>query len=201
MAFPFLTGFYSKDLILELSFVPKNFTRSIGYILSLIAAFLSAIYSVRLIILSFIIKPNFPYSIIRQISEPVIKMFIPLFILAIGAAFFGFLFKDTFLGIGSTIYFNSIFTHPSNIALFDGPLGAETSFKFLPLLTLLILFTIIPFSTSFFTKFINKFKLVLYYFSSLLFSSLNLEGFGFGFGFVFKIIIGIDIHYSNSVFE
>ena len=47
LAFPFMTGFYSKDLILELTLFPKNHTRSIAFIFSIFAAFLSSIYSVR----------------------------------------------------------------------------------------------------------------------------------------------------------
>jgi NADH-ubiquinone oxidoreductase chain 5 len=53
MAFPFLTGFYSKDFILEILFVPNNTTHTIAYLLALLAAFLTSIYSIRLLILTF----------------------------------------------------------------------------------------------------------------------------------------------------
>lgn len=53
MAFPFLTGFYSKDFILEILFIPNNVTDSIAYLLTLIAAFFTSIYSIRLLILTF----------------------------------------------------------------------------------------------------------------------------------------------------
>ena len=53
MAFPFLTGFYSKDYLLEILLIPNNFTHTIAYILTLLAAFLTSIYSIRLLILTF----------------------------------------------------------------------------------------------------------------------------------------------------
>ena len=54
MAFPFLTGFYSKDLLLNIAVIPRNATATIAYLLTVLAAFLTATYSVRLIILCFI---------------------------------------------------------------------------------------------------------------------------------------------------
>ena len=57
MAFPFLTGFYSKDLLLNIAVIPRNATATIAYILTVVAAFLTACYSVRLIIFCFI-TPN-----------------------------------------------------------------------------------------------------------------------------------------------
>jgi NADH-ubiquinone oxidoreductase chain 5 len=50
MAFTFLTGFYSKDYLLEMALVPRNATTTIAYILALVAAVLTATYSARLMI-------------------------------------------------------------------------------------------------------------------------------------------------------
>jgi NADH-ubiquinone oxidoreductase chain 5 len=82
MAFPFFTGFYSKDFILELALIPKNMTYTIGYILILLAAILTATYSSRLLIMTFISKPNFPRTSLNIIMDPSPLMLIPLFILA-----------------------------------------------------------------------------------------------------------------------
>lgn len=172
MAFPFMTGFYSKDLLLELAQVPHNYTRSIAYIFAISAAFLSAIYSVRQQIQTFLSKPNFPYSLIlnKIILDPNWTMLLPLILLAIGSVFFGYLSHETFLGLGSSIYQGAIFIHPNNIALLDGamipsvPLSSLVSFafqesyqsilKYLPLVTLLILITLLPL-----TRKINNVKL------------------------------------------
>ena len=91
-------------------------------------------------------SPNFNKSLIPIISDPPVLMFIPLFIAATAAVFFGYLAQDLFIGIGSTFYINTLFTHPNNLTILDGPLTpiSSTLLKFLPLATLLILFTLIP---------------------------------------------------------
>jgi NADH-ubiquinone oxidoreductase chain 5 len=38
MAFPFFTGFYSKDVLLELALIPNNTTSSMAYLFTFIAA-------------------------------------------------------------------------------------------------------------------------------------------------------------------
>jgi len=53
-------------------------------------------------------------------------MFIPLFILSLGAAFFGFLAHEMFLGSGSTFYLQSLFIHPDHQILLDGIMSPLT---------------------------------------------------------------------------
>lgn len=143
MAFPFLTGFYSKDLILELALVPNNVTNSVAYLFAFIAAILTATYSSRLLILSFLSAPNMNFVVLKNIHDPVSFMYIPLFLLGLGAAFFGYLTNDLFLGMGNTFYFQSLFFHPINISLLDGSFN-ESYLKYLPLLTCFILLSIVP---------------------------------------------------------
>jgi NADH-ubiquinone oxidoreductase chain 5 len=66
--------------------------------LALLAAFLSATYSVRLIIMTFISRPHFPLTLVPFIAEPSFFMLIPLFLLSLGSAIFGYLTQDLFLG-------------------------------------------------------------------------------------------------------
>jgi NADH-ubiquinone oxidoreductase chain 5 len=56
--FPFLTGFYSKDLILEVFYGKYTSTGHFCYYLCTVSAFLTAFYSTRLIYLTFLSKPN-----------------------------------------------------------------------------------------------------------------------------------------------
>ncbi len=146
MAFPFLTGFYSKDLIQEQAQVPHNFSRSIAYILALLAAFLSATYSVRMIIMTFLSRPHFPSTQIHLISEPTLTMQIPQFILSLGSAMFGYLAQDLFQGLGSTFYSQAIFTHPNHVSLQDGSMSNGGMLKYIPLQTLLLLQLAIPYN-------------------------------------------------------
>jgi NADH-ubiquinone oxidoreductase chain 5 len=145
MAFPFLTGFYSKDFLLEILLIPYNFTHTIAYFLTLFAAFLTSIYSIRLLILTFISKPHWNLSSILYIKDNLnLPNILPLIILNIGAIFFGYLTHELFLGIGSTFYLNNIFIHPDHIRLFDGNLSQPSLLKYLTLLPLLFLFYLLP---------------------------------------------------------
>src|SRR5690349_1377107 len=146
MAFPFLTGFYSKDYLLEMALVPRNATTTIAYILAFVAAILTATYSARLMILTFLSAPHYPHTVLQIIADPPFLMLLPLIILGAGAAFFGFVTHELFLGLGSTFYQQALFTHPSNLTLLDGPLSPPSLLKFLPLATLLILITLLPIS-------------------------------------------------------
>lgn len=145
MAFPFQTGFYSKDVILEMSLIPTNYTRTIAYILSFIAAFISATYSVRVQIMTFISKPHFTQKTINNINEPRKFMLIPQIIQGIGAGIFGYIFQETFIGGGSTFYKNSIFIHPNHFGLLDGSFSQPSIIKYLPQISLISLITLIPY--------------------------------------------------------
>jgi NADH-ubiquinone oxidoreductase chain 5 len=58
IGFPFLTGFYSKDLILEISYGKYNVLGYFCYCLGTLGAFLTAFYSTRLLYLTFLSKPT-----------------------------------------------------------------------------------------------------------------------------------------------
>src|SRR6201996_6305302 len=53
---PFLTGFYSKDLILELALTKYSFECSFAYALGIITAFLTSFYSFRLFFITFLAR-------------------------------------------------------------------------------------------------------------------------------------------------
>lgn len=148
MAFPFMTGFYSKDLIQELALAPRSGTNTIAYLLTLIAALQTATYSARLMIMTFLSKPHYPRTLLRVIHDPSIILYLPLFLQGQGAAYIGYLTNYIFLAHASTFYLQSIFIHPKNLALQDVSLASTTSLKYLPILTLLLLLTLLP------TKFI-----------------------------------------------
>jgi len=130
MAFPFLTGFYSKDFILELLFIPNNTTQTIAYLLTLVAAFLTSIYSIRLLILTFLSKPHFNNKLSSSIQDPLdFPTLFTFIILAMGSILFGYFAQELFVGGGTEVYMNSIFTHPNNFRLFDSSLSEFTIYK------------------------------------------------------------------------
>lgn len=118
MGFPFLTGFYSKDILLELSFGTYYFSGIFAYWLGIISAFFTAFYSIRLIYLTFFKVTNADKNIIESAHESNLFMMLPLFLLAFGSIFIGFIAKDLFLGMGVDTWNNSLFqliTHNSSI--------------------------------------------------------------------------------------
>jgi NADH-ubiquinone oxidoreductase chain 5 len=107
---PFYTGFYSKDAILGIALTNCNIYSNAGYFLLLAAACFTAFYSTRLLLYSFIVLPNgykFAYS---NAHEATVYSLVPLVFLGFGSLFGGFLFKDMFVGFGSPLFGNSIYS-------------------------------------------------------------------------------------------
>jgi NADH-ubiquinone oxidoreductase chain 5 len=132
IGFPFLAGFYSKDIILEYAFTKGYYQwdAEFAYFLGTIAAFLTAFYSFRLIMITFIFKSNSTPSIILNTSDAPFILGFPLFILAFCSIFIGFLLKDMFVGLGSDFFNNSLFNLPLN--------NLYSEFEFIPVFIKLI---------------------------------------------------------------
>jgi len=106
--FPFLSGFYSKDAIIEFAYLKDT---SVGYYacsVGVFTAFLTAIYSWRLFFKTFLGKYNNKSIPIEKTHESPFVMIFPLIILAIGALLAGYFFKDLFIGNNSTLWNESI---------------------------------------------------------------------------------------------
>ena len=98
--FPFLSGFYSKDAIIEFAYLRGNTAGYYAAGIGILTALLTSIYSWRLIFKTFHGSYNNKKLKIEEMHESPIVMLIPLIVLAIGAIFAGFLFKDLFIGHG-----------------------------------------------------------------------------------------------------
>jgi NADH-quinone oxidoreductase subunit L len=96
--FPFLSGFYSKDAIIEFAFFKHsaigNYVTSVG----IFTAFLTAIYSWRLFFKTFHGSYNNKNLPINEIHESPLVMLVPLVFLSLGAIFAGFFFKEILIG-------------------------------------------------------------------------------------------------------
>ncbi len=95
--FPFLSGFYSKDAIIEFAYLRGNTTGYYAAGIGIFTAFLTSIYSWRLIFKTFHGDYNNKEIKIDETHESPIVMLIPLILLSIGALFAGFLFKELFI--------------------------------------------------------------------------------------------------------
>ena len=91
---PPFAGYFSKDLILEYAFATHTFNGNMIYIFGCLGAFLTSVYSCRLIYFTFHKKTSLSSADFNSLKEPSITMIFPLFILAIGAIFSGYLFYD-----------------------------------------------------------------------------------------------------------
>ena len=119
MGFPFLTGFYSKDVILEVAFANYTTISHFAYWLGSLAAFCTAFYSIRLLYLTFLANPNGKRVVIENAQESGWKMLLPLGILAIPSIFIGYLSKDLFIGLGTNFWGASLFQNPFSFQLID----------------------------------------------------------------------------------
>ncbi|CAM9255738.1 unnamed protein product [Discosporangium mesarthrocarpum] len=119
MGMPFLTGFYSKDLILEIAYGTYTPISHFAYWCGFLAASCTAFYSIRLISLCFLAEPNGSRSILLSASEGSWPMSTALGILAIPSIFIGYLGRDLFVGLGTGFWSNSIFVLPAGISLID----------------------------------------------------------------------------------
>ena len=105
--FPFLAGFYSKDLILEICQVYRNgnifYLGTIACIFGNLAVFFTAFYSFRLLFFTFLNNVNSPRIVYENVSESSFFIYLPLIILAVGSIFIGYLGKDFFVGFGTPV--------------------------------------------------------------------------------------------------
>jgi NADH-ubiquinone oxidoreductase chain 5 len=163
VAIPFMTGFYSKDFILESAYGQYHLSSIIVYFIATIGAMFTTLYSVKVLYLTFLTNPNGPivnYKKGHAAHEADIFMSIPLIILAIFSIFFGYITKDIFLGLGSDFFSdNSLFIHPVHEIMLDTEFAVPTFFKLLPLFFTIALSFISILFTEFYPKLLINFKL------------------------------------------
>lgn len=101
MGFPFLSGFYSKDRILELAWGHYSTIGHFTFWLTTAAAVCTAAYSWRLLYWVFLSDTQAYKSIIQRAHEADERMLWTFRALIVGSIFTGFILKDAFVGLGS----------------------------------------------------------------------------------------------------
>ncbi|RCH85039.1 NADH:ubiquinone dehydrogenase subunit 5, partial [Rhizopus azygosporus] len=117
MALPFMTGFYSKDLILEVALGQYEVSGTIAY---------------WLVSLTFFTTPNAPKGDYLHAHEAPMIIVIPLVILSIMSIVFGYIAKDMFVGVGTDFLSTSLYQHPNHITLIEAEFGLPLLMKLLP---------------------------------------------------------------------
>jgi NADH-ubiquinone oxidoreductase chain 5 len=160
VAFPFMTGFYSKDFILESAYGQYYYSSTVVYMIATIGAMFTTLYSVKVLYLTFLTNPNGPLVNYKQAHEGNIFMSFPLIILAVFSIFFGYITKDIFIGLGSGFFAdNALFIHPSHEIMLDTEFGVPTLFKLLPLVFTILLSVISIILSENVPGVLSKFKL------------------------------------------
>jgi len=159
VAFPFMTGFYSKDFILESAYGQFYFSGTVVYFIATIGAMFTTLYSVKVLYITFLGPALGPMTNYNNAHEGNLYMSIPLVVLALFSIFFGYIAKDIFIGLGSGFFAdNSIFIHPTHEIMLDTEFAVPTFFKLLPLGLTLCLSTLAIIISEFFPELIVRFK-------------------------------------------
>ena len=170
VAFPFMTGFYSKDFILESAYGQFFFSGTVVYYIATIGAMFTTLYSVKVLYITFLANPNGSKwggdkGNIESIERPIpnennIFMNIPLIVLAVFSIFFGYITKDIFIGLGSSFFAdNSLFIHSTHEIMLDTEFAVNTIFKLLPLIFTVSLSILAIVISEFFPNILMHFKL------------------------------------------
>src|SRR5437868_13439051 len=102
--FPLTAGYFSKDAIIESAYASQNSASLYAFLLTTVAAGLTAFYSWRLVFKTFFGEPH-DHEHYEAAHESPYWMLIPLFVLAAGSIFSGFPFKEIFAGHGVEEFF------------------------------------------------------------------------------------------------
>lgn len=160
MAFPFMTGFYSKDFILESAFAQFQYSSIVVYFTATIGAMFTTLYSVKVLYLTFLTSANGPVVNYNNAHEGDFFMSLPLVILALFSVFFGYVTRDMFIGLASGLFVdNSIFIHPLHEITLNTEFAVPVIFKVLPLISSITLTIICLVLFEFFPLFVIRIKL------------------------------------------
>ena len=111
---PLTAGYYSKDAIIEATFVAGGTLAENAAVILMVAAAFTSFYSWRLFFLAFHGTPRFSNSVLAKIHESPLSMVLPLSVLFFGALFAGALFEGSFIGYARHVFWGAdLFTGES----------------------------------------------------------------------------------------
>jgi NADH-quinone oxidoreductase subunit L len=117
---PPFAGYFSKDAILEATYEAGTSIGLYGYVCGVIAAFLTAFYSGRLLFMTFHGAPRADAQTMDHVHESPVTMWGPLVLLSFGAVFAGWLLHGFFIGEHNAAYWQgAIFNADANHVVDD----------------------------------------------------------------------------------
>jgi NADH-quinone oxidoreductase subunit L len=112
--FPLTSGFFSKDFIIETAYGDHTAVGFYTYLMTLIAAFFTALYTWRLMFMTFEGKFRDKAEVLKHVHEPPWTMGVPLFVLALGALFAGMGFQHLFIGADQAAFWRDAIVLPKH---------------------------------------------------------------------------------------
>jgi len=199
LGFPFLSGFYSKDLILELVYSRFILDSIFIYFLALFGAIFTAIYSLKVIFYVFFSRANFSYIFYKywnkNFTEGFDLMCISILFLIILSILSGYIFSDMFIGYGSIFWNNSIYIFVDHFFLLDIEY-IHPLIKNLPIilsLTIMILLFFLLRDAKFFLPSYNRLLIVYYNIAPFFYYALF-------FNKIYNKLYQIIMYYSYFIF-
>lgn len=147
-SFPFLSGYYSKDWILEVSSVFFYFDSLLMLVLVSQAAIFTMLYSDSLARFVFDGDENFATPNLNMVGESGIKIVITLATLALPSILSGYVFKDFFIGFGAFTFSDSIFLSINSSHFFESDYLSAV-WRVLPIITSFFLIFLVIFGFDF----------------------------------------------------
>jgi NADH-quinone oxidoreductase subunit L len=112
---PFFAGYYSKDAIISAAYLAHSNIGTYAFVCTVLAAFLTAFYSWRLLFLTFHGQSRADHDTLHHVHESPAVMLVPLVLLAVGACLAGWLLHGWFIGEGEAEFWgHSIFNGTGN---------------------------------------------------------------------------------------
>ena len=119
IGFPFLSAFYSKDLILEVAYSKYSLLGYFSYYLGTLGVFFTGFYSMRLSYLTFLSKPAGHKKVICFAYDSGLQICIALGCLAVPSILIGYYTKDMFVGIGNNFFGTAIYVNLEHFNIFE----------------------------------------------------------------------------------
>ncbi len=126
-------GFYSKDMILEAAFADHSLHGNIAFWLGIAAAFMTAFYSWRLLIMTFHGRPRASDEVMSHVHESPWVMLGPLVVLAVGAVLAGLIGYNAFVGDGREAFWGEAIRVLADNDTIEGAHHVPLWVKLLPL--------------------------------------------------------------------
>ena len=98
IGFPYFSGYYSKESILENTYFASNYMSNFAYFVGILTALLTAFYSWRLLFMTFYGTSRSEKEVYKNAHESPWSMRIPLILLAFGSIFAGIFFAEYYIG-------------------------------------------------------------------------------------------------------